>query len=186
MQKLMNKTTIITLVVILLILGVMSYVTYVFISIPNDRANSDAQKSLVTSDEQVFTDLQGNQIGFNDYQGKVRVVNSWASWTPFSQQELPLLEELAKEYKDREVVVLAINRKEQREFAVSYLSTLQTFENVIFAIDLTDSFYTSIGGFSMPETIFYDATGNIIFHKRGNMTYEEMKLHTEAALSSSR
>jgi hypothetical protein len=27
----------------------------------------------------------------------------------------------------------------------------------------------------MPETIFYDARGNVVHHKRGDMTKEEMK-----------
>lgn len=32
-----------------------------------------------------------------------------------------------------------------------------------------------IGGFLMPETIFVDSGGHIVFHKRGPMTLEEMR-----------
>ena len=38
-----------------------------------------------------------------------------------------------------------------------------------------DSFYKSIGGFSMPETIFVSSNGDLLRHKRGPMKFEEMK-----------
>ena len=36
----------------------------------------------------------------------------------------------------------------------------------------------------MPETVFYDRGGNIVVHKKGFMGFEEMKQHTETALSA--
>ncbi len=43
-----------------------------------------------------------------------------------------------------------------------------------FLLDSKDAFYKSIGGFSMPETLFADADGNVIVHKRGPMALDEM------------
>jgi len=37
----------------------------------------------------------------------------------------------------------------------------------------------------MPETLFYDKKGNVVVHKRGFMTYEEMQKNTEAAIRAS-
>jgi hypothetical protein len=37
----------------------------------------------------------------------------------------------------------------------------------------------------MPETLFYDTQGNIVFHQRGRMTYEEMKTQTESVVNQS-
>ena len=44
-----------------------------------------------------------------------------------------------------------------------------------FLLDSKDAFYKGIGGFSMPETIFADADGNIIIHKRGPIALDEMR-----------
>jgi len=49
--------------------------------------------------------------------------------------------------------------------------------------DPNDSFYKSIGGFAMPETLFIDGEGNIRLHKRGPMTYEEMKVAVEKIIA---
>ena len=49
---------------------------------------------------------------------------------------------------------------------------------MIFLLDSSDSFYRSIGGFTMPETLFVDGGGNILLHKRGPMTLDEMRQKT--------
>ena len=94
------------------------------------------------------------------------------------------METLAGEYKDKEVVVIAVNRKEPKEVAVQFLSSIKTFEHIVFAIDETDSFYKSISGFSMPETVMYDTRGTIIVHKRGSMDLIEMKKHLDELLAT--
>ncbi len=66
---------------------------------------------------------------------------------------------------------------------MQFLKTIKNFEHIIFAIDKTDSFYTSIGGFAMPETVFYDSKGSIVFHKRGSMDLAEMKGHLDELLA---
>jgi len=38
--------------------------------------------------------------------------------------------------------------------------------------------YKSIGGFSMPETIFVNSNGEIVVHKRGPMELGEMREYT--------
>lgn len=52
-------------------------------------------------------------------------------------------------------------------------------------LDPNDSFYSAIGGFSMPETIFVDAQGNIVEHKRGFLRILEMQEKINNLLSVS-
>jgi cytochrome c biogenesis protein CcmG, thiol:disulfide interchange protein DsbE len=178
----MEKRNLLLLLALLCILIIAGALTYVIYKTPNDALNSNASQDLLVSQTAVYTDLEGNPFTFEEYEGKVRVVNAWASWSPFSHQELKDLETLAREYEDKEVVFIAINRKESKEQAKSYLATIQEFTKMVFAIDVTDAFYTAIKGYAMPETVFYDVRGNIVFHKRGNMTLEEIREHIEATL----
>jgi len=129
-----------------------------------------------------YTDLEGNPVDIAEFKGKVLVVNAWASWCPFCVGELPDFGELANSFGD-DVVVIAINRKEPVSTARSFLQTIEVSEDVLFLQDKEDFFYESIGGFTMPETIFYDRNGDISFHKRGFMALEEMRMHTEDALT---
>lgn len=181
----MDRGKLLTLFVLLIILAIAGLVTYYLFTVPNDKANSEASKNLQTSEEAVYTDLEGVPISFETYEGKVRIVNSWASWTPFSQAELRDLESLAQEYKGKDIAFLAINRKEPKELAKQYLKTIGEFKNITFIIDLTDAYYLKTGGYAMPETLVYDAKGAIVMHRRGAMTKDEMRQYIEQAVAQS-
>lgn len=171
----MKKINILTVVLLLAILCVAALLTYYVIVTPHDRHNTDATKNLASSKTQIFTDLKGNPVTLDQYGGKIRIVNSWASWSPFSAQELKDFETVARENQNKNIVFIAINRKEPKEQAELFLQSLQPFTKVQFVIDVDDTYYTSVGGFSMPETVVYDTKGNIIEHKRGNMTLDEIR-----------
>ncbi len=181
----MKRSDIATLFGLLLVLIITGLVTWYLKSTsePDGASVSAADTSLGTSAGQSsYTSLDGDVIDLLDYRGQVLVVNSWASWCPFCVNELPHFEELAEMYKEKGVVVLAINRKEQPNIAKSYLNSVGGFDDVLFLLDPDDRFYASIGGITMPETIFYDASGNIVVHKRGFMDIAEMRFHIERAL----
>jgi thiol-disulfide isomerase/thioredoxin len=114
------------------------------------------------------------------------VVNSWASWSPFSVQELKDLETIASENKDNNIVFIAINRKEPKENAKLFLQSIQAFSHIQFVIDVGDTYYTSVGGFSMPETVIYDTKGAIVEHKRGNMSIDEIRTLVTTVLEASK
>lgn len=122
-------------------------------------------------------DYNGNTVNLSDFSGTPMIVNSWAAWCPFCREELPDLAKLQKEF-GQEIIVIAIDRAESLKTAKRYSDELNVTNELIFLLDPKDLFYQSIGGFSMPETVFVDAQGNIADHKRGFMTFEEMRLKT--------
>jgi len=128
-------------------------------------------------------DYDGNEVSLSDSNGKIRVVNSWAVWCPFCVDELPDFGRLQEEFGDQ-IVIIAIDRAESRDKTKKFTDELGITDMFILLIDPKDSFYKSIGGFSMPETLFVDEEGNIRIHKRGPMTFEEMKEKVESILNS--
>ena len=182
-----SRSTLITIAVLLLIIvvaGLYTYYTREAARSAQDASGSAAAAAL--SGEVRYTTLGGGDLALSEYLGEgVLVVNSWASWCPFCVNELPDFGELAQEYKDQRVTVIAVNRKEDSRTANNFVATLeQTVDDVVFALDPDDVFYKAIGGFTMPETVFYDRAGNIAVHKRGFMPLEEMRLHTATALNT--
>lgn len=119
-------------------------------------------------------DYSGKTISFVDFAGKPMVINSWAAWCPFCRKELVDFATAKKEFGD-DVVIVAIDRAESLETAKKYTDELGVTNNMVFLLDPSDSFYQSIGGFSMPETIFVNKNGNIAEHKRGPMDIKEIK-----------
>jgi thiol-disulfide isomerase/thioredoxin len=131
----------------------------------------------------VLNDYKGKTVKLSDFAGKPLVINSWASWCPFCRQEIPDFVTAQKEFGDK-VVIVAVNRQESLEVAKGYTDKQGTTNNLIFLLDPSDSFYQSIGGFSMPETIFVDKNGNIAEHKRGPMDLNEIRQKIQQLLTS--
>jgi cytochrome c biogenesis protein CcmG/thiol:disulfide interchange protein DsbE len=50
-------------------------------------------------------DLDGNAVSTAQWQGKVVILNFWATWCPPCREEIPILIELAKKYKDNLLVI---------------------------------------------------------------------------------
>jgi len=116
------------------------------------------------------------------FQNQPMVINSWASWCSFCKEELPAFVEVQKEFG--QVRFIAINRQESIETAKHYTDELGVTDGLIFLIDTPDSFYKAIGGFTMPETIFVDRAGTVVFHKRGHMTVDEIREQTQKIIDN--
>ena len=130
-----------------------------------------------------FTELDGTSVSLSDHKGTPLVINSWATWCPFCREELPDFAELQVEYGD-EIVVIAIDRGESVEKVTEYLDSINLRSGLEYWQDDRDNFYKQIGGFTMPETLFIDNTGEIVVHKRGFMDLNEMREHTEKIISN--
>ncbi len=56
-----------------------------------------------------LTDLDGKQFKFGDVRGKTVVIHFWSITCPWEKNAEPKLQQIATDYKDKDVVVLAIN-----------------------------------------------------------------------------
>ncbi len=167
-----HKRTIAGLVFILIVFSVLTFVFFSplsqFSGLHNDL------KGIVPPESQSYTDLDGNPVDLNAFAGKPFVINSWATWMPFSKDELVALGVAQETYGDA-VKIIAINRMEDKAVVRSYLSTYSISEsNILFLIDPADTFYKSIGGYAMPETTLYASNGTIVNHIRGVFVKEEL------------
>lgn len=127
-----------------------------------------------------FRDYEGKEVALSDFRGRPMVVNSWAAWCPFCVDELVDFTRLQEEFGDK-ITVVAIDRAEPLATARGFSDKAGVTGKIVLLLDPADSFYSSIGGFSMPETIFVDENGLIKDHKRGPMTLEEMRRRTSQA-----
>lgn len=166
--------------IIIIIIGAVSL--FVFVSF-NQKNSSENGKNSESIPNFSLNDYNGRTINKDDFLGKVLIINSWASWCPFCVNELQDFIKLQEEFKN-DIQIVAINRRESLETAKGFTDTLGVRNVIIYLLDPKDNFYQGIGGFSMPETIFVNKNGKIIFHKRGFMPFEEMKSKTIKTLDN--
>lgn len=54
-------------------------------------------------------DVEGKQIKLSDYRGKTVLLSFWASWCLPCEHELPTIEKIYEQHKDKDVVILAVD-----------------------------------------------------------------------------
>lgn len=164
-----NRTTLITLLVLVFVIAVVVFIFVRWqnsksVSLPTESAGTDAFES---DKGNVFTTMNGQkQADLSVFEGHVRVVYFWASWSPYAVTDLPVLDSMASQSGNEEVVFMAVNRNENPDIADKFLSHLTKMPHLIFAINKDDSLFKQVSGNTMPETLVYDANGNIIWHKQ--------------------
>ena len=60
-------------------------------------------------------DLDGKKVHLSEYQGRVVVLNFWATWCGPCKEELPRLSEIAQHYADRNVGFVLVSIDEQKK-----------------------------------------------------------------------
>jgi hypothetical protein len=58
--------------------------------------------------------------------------------------------------------------------AKDFTDKLQGMDRLVLLLDSNDALYKQIDGFAMPETIFINSSGDIIYHQRGPIKPEEV------------
>lgn len=105
-----------------------------------------------------------------DMQGKVWLLNVWASWCVACREEHPLLVELSK---TNVVPILGLNYKDRRTDALGWL---QRFGNpyTVSIADVNGMVGIDYGVYGVPETFVIDKAGVIRYKQIGPVTRESL------------
>ena len=121
-----------------------------------------------------FSDYEGHKIGLLSYRLKRLIVFSWATWSPYSEQEFRDLLALKSKHGN-EVQIVAINRGEPLAEAKAFTDKLHMGDAIVLLLDPEDAYYKSIGGYAMPETLFISPSGDATLHQRGPLGAAEIE-----------
>lgn len=130
-----------------------------------------------------ITLLNGETFRLSEQEGKVVLMNIWATWCPPCREETPDLVDLYNKYRDDGFVTLGVSIDEQglsvvrpfmEEFKVNYPMYIDNDEIVI-------SKYGPV--MSIPTTYIIDRTGNLRYFAVGALTKIELEPRIQQLLA---
>jgi thiol-disulfide isomerase/thioredoxin len=160
--------TVLLVVALVVVLALYLYLAF--------RDNSTVDDSVARAPGFSLPDATGLDVVLSDIQADLRLVHFWASWSPYSAEDLTSLSRLQTEFGDK-VAVIALNRDTNPQEGKDYLAGLGVGDRVIFAYDREDTYFKEVGGYNMPETLFVAPDDTILLHVRGPMPYETAREH---------
>lgn len=173
------------LIVMLGIVLMLAATTFSIFSHSRKEARMEAADLTAVAREDgapLFTREDGEVIAIEDLRDRVVVVSVWASWCTRCAVQLEALNKIAETY-DEEISVYAVNREENPNIAKKYLETIPELTALTFVYDGDDHFFAATSGYAMPETVVYDAEGNIVFRVRDVISYEDLKNKIETVIN---
>lgn len=116
-----------------------------------------------------LADSKGNIILSSSLQGKVVLINFWASWCPPCRAEMPSLNKLYLELKnDNRFVFLFVNEDDDQSKAMQYLQK----NNFSIPIYHRNQVPPKIFSGTLPTTIVLNKQGNIVLKHEGMADYD--------------
>lgn len=121
-------------------------------------SNTDSKYKLEVPDFEL-KDVYGNKINLLDYKGKIIFVNFWTSWCDSCLFEIPDLNEINNEYKDKDVVILAISVMETETTIGNFVEAYDY--GLKFLLDLDGEVAKLYGAEGYPTTFVIDKNGKL-------------------------
>jgi thiol-disulfide isomerase/thioredoxin len=127
----------------------------------------------------VLQQADGTPVSLAAYEGKVLLVDFWASWCVPCKTSFPALDAIFREYKARGLEVLAVNLDEERRQADTFLSMHPHQMPVLF--DPKGAAPVAFGVKGMPTSFLIDKTGAIRFTHMGYSGNVDVRYRQEIA-----
>jgi peroxiredoxin len=123
-----------------------------------------------------LSDLKGDKITVpDDFSGKVIIVRFWVDWCKSCAIEMPMMDAAYNKYKDRGLVVIAVNVGQQKDIAEAFVTKLKLSYPVV--LDTDSSITNKYGVKAVPFTFIIDRKGIIrkrILGEAGSETVEKI------------
>jgi thiol-disulfide isomerase/thioredoxin len=117
--------------------------------------------------------LDGRKLGPADYEGKVVVVDFWATWCAPCHVQADILETLHREYPESEIAFLAVNVGEDEGTVRAFVAD-RPFPYPVL-LDEKETVSTSLGVAALPSLMIVDREGGVSYFRPGIVRDRELR-----------
>ncbi len=130
-------------------------------------------------------DVKGRAVSLSAIKAKAVLVSFWATWCPPCRAEMPALNRLYREYRDKGLEILAVSTDRKLEYVTDFLEKHPVDFPVLMDSDSRTS--RQFGVFSMPTSFLLDRNGTVIKRYLGeeDWTSQEILNAIKSALGAS-
>lgn len=120
-------------------------------------------------------DLTGKQRNITEWQGKIRIINFWATWCPPCLKEIPEFIKLQNEFKSKNVQFIGIAIEDSQPVK-KYLDTIKINYPMLIGGDEAIALSHQLGNIvnAVPFTVFVNQRGQIIHRQPGEIDREKV------------
>ena len=124
----------------------------------NPPASRAGDKADTAAPDFTLQSVDGEPFRLSETNGKIRLIDFWATWCAPCREEVPMLNDLQADYGDQGLLILAITDEEAgvvqefvREYGVEYLNLIGTEE-------ISEAY----GVLGLPAAYLLDAEGRLV------------------------
>ncbi len=115
--------------------------------------------------------LDGKIHALSNYRGKVVLLNFWASWCPPCRHEMPSMEKLHQELKDKPFQVLACDQEEDDDTVFVFTSQLDPAPTFPLLLDRKSTVSKAYAVPGLPTSFLIDKSGRIAYRAVGGRDF---------------
>lgn len=120
-------------------------------------------------------DIHGNTVTLDSYRGKIVVLNFWATWCGPCTHEMPMLADIARQYADKNVVVIGVSIDDaQTQAKIEPFLKKRKIDFPILVGGEPEMLKDFDLGIALPATAFFAPDGSIPFRVLGEIKKKEL------------
>jgi len=123
----------------------------------------------------IFEDFSGKEIYLKDYNGKLVIINFWATWCAPCKEEMPSLDRLYKNENFNNLEILTVNVEEPNTLKTKKFFKSLNIQNLSIFFDKKLNFVNSFKLRGIPTTILINKKGEEFARIIGSIDFEDKK-----------
>ena len=123
----------------------------------------------------IFEDFSGNEVNLNQYNGKLVIINFWATWCPPCKKEMPSLDRLYQDSNFKNLQVFAVNMDRSNTLKTKKFFTDLNIQKLEIFFDPDLNFVKEFKLRGMPTTVLINKKGEEFARIIGEVNFQDKK-----------